>query len=66
MTSRKAVDMLMQTMEEYANYGFHFIKEKGEDIPNYFYKEDAFLGIFLQFNASVAESTEEDDPESLD
>lgn len=65
MTSRKAVDMLMQTMEEYANYGFHFIKEKGEDIPNYFYKEDAFLGIFLQFNASVAESTEED-PESLD
>ena len=66
ITSRKAVDMLMQTMEEYANYGFHFIKEKGEDIPNYFYKEDAFLGIFLQFDASVAESTDVEEPESLD
>ena len=44
LSLRKAVDMLMQSMEEYANYGFHFIKEKGEDIPNYFYKEDAFLG----------------------
>jgi hypothetical protein len=66
MTSRKAVDMLIQTMEEYANYGFHFIKEKGEDIPNYFYKEDAFLRIFLQFDASVTESTDEEEPESLD
>ena len=66
MISRKAVDMLIQTMEEYANYGFHFIKEKGEDIPNYFYKEDAFLRIFLQFDASVTESTDEEEPESLD
>ena len=66
LSLRKAVDMLMQSMEEYANYGFHFIKEKGEDIPNYFYKEDAFLGIFLQFDASVAESTDEEEPESLD
>ena len=66
LSLRKAVDILIQTMEEYANYGFHFIKEKGEDIPNYFYKEDAFLGIFLQFDASVAESTDEEEPESLD
>ena len=66
LSLRKAVDILIQTMEEYANYGFHFIKEKGEDIPNYFYKEDAFLRIFFQFDASVTESTDEEEPESLD
>lgn len=65
MTLRKVVDMLIQTMEEYANWGFHFIKEKGEDVPNYFFKEDAFLGIFLQFDASTEGSAEEE-PESLD
>ena len=67
LSLRKAVDILIQTMEEYANYGFRFIKEKGEDIPNYFYKEDSFLRIFLTFDASTPESTEDDDePESLD
>ena len=62
----KAVDLLIQTMEEYANYGFYFIKEKGEDIPNYFYKEDSFLSVFLNFDATTPESTEDDEPESLD
>ena len=38
MTSRKAVDMLMQTMEEYANWGFHFMEDKliDEDILDSF------------------------------
>ena len=66
ITPRKAVDMLIQTMEEYANYGFHFIKEKREDNPNYFYKEDAFLRVFLQFDASIPDSADDDEPESLD
>jgi len=64
LSPRKAVDMLVQTMEEYANFGFHFIKEKTEDDPNYFYKETAFLEIFLSFDAS--EQSEEDEPDSLD
>lgn len=66
LSLRKAVDILIQTMEEYANYGFYFIKEKGEDIPNFFYKEDAFLSVFLAFDASVPESADEEEPESLD
>ena len=66
MTSRKAVDMLMQTMEEYANWGFHFMEDKLTDNPNFFYRETAFLEVFLAFDASVAESTDEDAPESLD
>lgn len=66
MTPRKAVDMLMQTMEEYANWGFHFMEDKLTDDPNFFYRETAFLEVFLAFDASVAESTDEDEPESLD
>ena len=66
MTSRKAVDMLIQTMEEYANWGFHFMEDKLIDDPNYFFRETAFLEVFLAFDASAGESTDEDEPEPLD
>ncbi len=66
MTSRKAVDMLIQTMEEYANWGFHFMEDKLIDEPNYFFRETAFLEVFLAFDASAGESTDEDEPEPLD
>lgn len=66
MTSRKAVGMLMQTMEEYANWGFHFMEDKLTDDPNYFYRETAFLEVFLAFDASPVGSIEDDEPESLD
>lgn len=65
VTARKAVDALMQTMEEYANWGFHFIEDKLIDNPNYFYKETAFLEIFLTFDANSS-TLEDDEPESLD
>lgn len=67
MTSRKAVDMLMQTMEEYANWGFHFMDDKLVDNPAYFYNESAFLELFLAFDVSRGGgSEEEEEPESLD
>lgn len=65
MTPRKAVDMLMQTMEEYANWGFHFMEDKLIDDPNYFFRETAFLDIFLSFDATSV-APDEDEPESLD
>lgn len=65
MTSRKAVDMLMQTMEEYANWGFHFIEDNLSDDPNYFYRETAFLELFMAFDASV-DQDDDDEPEALD
>ena len=47
ITVRKAVDILIQKMEEYANYGFYYmLKEKLEINPNYFYRNSAFLDIF--------------------
>ena len=66
ITSRKAVDLLMQTMEEYANWGFHFMEDKLMDNSNCFFREIAFLEIFLAFDATVSESAEDDEPESLD
>lgn len=64
-TAREAVDALMITMEEYANWGFHFIEDKLIDNPNYFYADTAFMELFLSFAAEV-NMEEEDEPESLD
>ena len=65
VTARKAVDALMQTMEEYANWGLHFIGDKLIDNPNYFYKDTAFLEVFLSFDAE-SDSDDIEEPESLD
>lgn len=65
LTARKAVDMLISTMEEYANWGFNFIDDKMRDNPNYFYSETAFLEVFLSFNDAL-ELNDEDEPEELD
>ena len=51
-------------MEEYANWGFHFMEDKLIDNPNYFYTDDAFLSLFLSFTTGVSEK--DDEPESLD
>ncbi|MDR1761516.1 MAG: glycoside hydrolase family 15 [Bacteroidales bacterium] len=47
ITERKAVDLLIDTMEQYANYGFYLMKEKLETNPNYFYKNTGFLDMIL-------------------
>ena len=64
ITLRKAVDMLMDTMEEYINWGLHFMEDKLIDNPNYFYTETAFLEVFLNFDAPIVDS--DDAPDSLD
>lgn len=48
ITARKAVDILISKMEEYANYGFHYmLHEHLESKPDYFFKNTAFLDIFV-------------------
>lgn len=49
MSERKAVDLLIESMEQYANFGFDYIVEKMEDDVNYFFKEMSFLSLFLSF-----------------
>ena len=55
----------MQTMEEYANWGFNFIADKMIDNPNHFYSETAFLEVFLSFDVTNV-INDEDEPETLD
>lgn len=68
ITARKAVDKLMETMEEFINWGLDFMTEKMEDNPNYFFKETAFLRVFMDFlePESLATKVDIDEPESLD
>lgn len=65
---KKIVDILMDTMEEYINWGLAFIAEKMEDNPNYFFKETAFLMIFLDLSPQEDTSSDNgnEEPESLD
>lgn len=64
LTPRKAVDALIETMEEYANYGFYYMEDKLIDNPDYFYRNSSFLDLFLSFSNDKEE--EEEDVESLD
>lgn len=58
ISERKAVDYLIDTMELYANYGFHFIEEKLKSNPNYFYKNTGFLDFILDL-VQPSQSNEE-------
>lgn len=67
ITAKKVVDMLIEKMEDYANFGFAYMNEKMEDNPEYFYKESAFIRLFMGFTGtSVASEQNEEEPESLD
>ena len=66
ITARKAVDILIDKMERYANWGFDFIKEKMEDNPEYFFNESSFLRIFLDLMSQPNNQEVDDDlPEEL-
>lgn len=62
----KIVDQLIDTMEQYANFGFDFIKEKLEDDPNHFFKDTAFLRVFLSFLSDASSEASEKDDEELE
>lgn len=64
ITVRSAVDALMRTMEEYINWGLHYMEDKLIDNPNHYYKQTAFLEEFLSFD--LEDEPLEEQPESLD
>lgn len=47
INERKAVDFLINTMEQYANFGFYSIEEKLKEDPNYFFKTTGFLDYII-------------------
>ncbi len=65
ITVRKAVDFLVNTMEKYANHGFHQIQEKLKENPNYFYKSTGFLDVILDLVNTTVEKDQEGKLEEL-
>lgn len=61
---REVVNQLITTMEEYANYGFSYMQDMAVENPEYFFKEGAFLKMFLPF--ITEEKKEDEGPEALD
>jgi hypothetical protein len=47
INERKAIDYLINTMEQYANYGFYKIEEKLQYNSNFFFKNTGFLNLIL-------------------
>ncbi len=62
---KTAVDKLMVSMEEFANYGFDYIEDKLANDQNYYFRETAFLSEFTDMLVK-SEAQDEDFPESLD
>ncbi len=55
------VSKLIETMEEYANYGFSYMEEKLKKDKGYFYSNRSFLDLFLQLTDKPISDTEDSD-----
>ena len=65
ISERKAVDYLIDTMEQYANYGFYSVTEKLNENPSYFYKNTGFLDLILDLVESTNDTTDQEFLEEL-
>lgn len=63
ISERKAVDYLIYTMEEYANYGFHKIMDKIDINSNHFFKNTSFLYLIIEL---VQDSPNIEDSETIE
>ena len=60
------VTKLIETMEEYANYGFSIMEDKLNKDKGYFFSNRSFLDIFLQLTSKeILDNDTEDDIEEL-
>lgn len=60
-----AISELLETMNEYANYGFSIMEEKLKADPAYFFSNRAFLDIFLQLTDKAENDDDEEGVEDL-
>lgn len=54
------VSQLIDTMEEYANYGFSFMEEKLSEDKGFFFSNRAFLDIFMQLTEKKQTNAEDE------
>ena len=69
-TVSECVNLLINTMEEYINYGLSVMEDKLKEDEGYFYNKNSFLDIFRGLTAPAEpeelDKKEDDAPESLD
>ena len=69
ITPQRVVDQLINKMEQYANFWFDYIHERMEEQPDCFFKEGAFLQLFLEFlnkeEQGSIDSNDDDSPEEI-
>lgn len=67
-TINESVSLLMDTMEQYINYGLSIIADKIKEDDSYFYNKNAFIDLFRELTqpVDIPHSISEDVPESLD
>lgn len=58
-------NQLRKKMEEYANFGFHLLRDKLENEPEKFYSDHGFLHLFRTFAADNEMPEENEDEPSL-
>lgn len=59
------ITALINTMEEYANYGFSVMEDKLHTDPGYFFSHRSFLDIFLQLTNKQSTEEKIEEPEEL-
>ena len=63
------VTSLIETMEEYANYGFDYIHERLEEDSNWLSRNSSLLDTFLSFavdkKEELSNDTNDDEPEEI-
>ena len=60
------VTSMIETMEEYANYGFSEMEAKLKEDPGYFFSHRSFLDMFLQLTSKQTGAYNQDEePEEL-
>lgn len=65
ISAQKVVSDMMDTMEEYANWGLYYIEDQRTYNPNAFFNETGFLSVFLDILGYSEEESEDDEIEDF-
>lgn len=64
-TSR-AISDLINTMDEYANYGYYLMEDKLNEDPNYFIRNTSFLDMFLSFRKEAQNTDKSNEEQEIE
>jgi hypothetical protein len=66
LTVNEVVSLLMDTMEEYINYGLSILLDKIKEDEGFFYNNNSFLNLFMEITDPDKEKSKKEDNEDLE